>query len=210
MQRDDRDRRVTVRVFLGLAAVVLAFGGTTPARTAEIDEIVGVMALEPGMAVADVGAGNGDWAVQLARHVGGEGRVWATEVDGDEIERIEARVRDAALGNITVVRGDQESSGLPAGCCDAILLRLVYHHFQKPAHMRADLVRALRPGGRLVIVDIEPQSSWRDLPGVPDRGGHGIPAQELIDELTSDGFAVVSRHAEWNGDADRFCVVFRR
>ena len=210
MQRDDPDTRVRVRGWLGLAATVLVFGCATPARTAEIDEIVEVMALEPGMAVADVGAGDGDWAVQLARHVGGEGHVWATEVDRDEIERIEARVRDGGLDNITVLRGDQTTSGLPAGCCDAILLRLVYHHFENPARMRADLRRALRPGGRLVIVDIEPQSSWRDLPDVPDRGGHGIPAQELIEELTGDGFAVVSRHADWNGDADRFCVVFRR
>jgi ubiquinone/menaquinone biosynthesis C-methylase UbiE len=195
---------------LTLAAAALAWGVAGPARTAEIDRIVEMMGLESGMTVADVGAGDGGWAVQLARRVGVRGHVWATEVDGHEIERIEERVHDSALDNITVVRGDQTSSGLPVGCCDAILLRLVYHHFQKPVRMRADLRRALRPGGRLVIIDIEPQSSWRDLPDVPDRGGHGIPEQELIDELTGDGFTVVGRQDDWNGDADRFCVVFRR
>jgi ubiquinone/menaquinone biosynthesis C-methylase UbiE len=195
---------------LTLAAAALGWGVAGSAWTAEIDRIVEVLGLEPGMRVADVGAGDGDWAVQLARQVGAQGHVWATEVDGHEIDRIEERIRDSALGNITVVRGDQTSSGLPVDCCDAILLRLVYHHFQEPARMRTDLRRALRSGGRLVIIDIEPQSSWRDLPDVPDRGGHGIPEQELIDELTGDGFTLVDRRDDWNGDADRFCVVFRR
>jgi len=191
----------------GLLVAGCSSGGVS---AAELDLIIEALQLEPGLVVADVGAGDGEWAVQLAQYVGQEGHVWATEVDGGEFEDIESRVLDASLDNVTVVLGDQSTSGLPPDCCDAILMRLVYHHFTRPEKMRANLRQALKPNGLLAIVDIAPQSSWRDLPGVPDRGGHGIPPADLIREMTTDGFAVVSRQDNWNGDEDRFCVVFRR
>jgi ubiquinone/menaquinone biosynthesis C-methylase UbiE len=198
------------RASILLGGIFFAGCGVGHVSAAELDLIVEALRLEPGSVVADVGAGNGEWAVQLARHVGQEGHVWATEVEADEVEDIESRVLGASLNNVSVVLGDQSSSGLPPDCCDAILLRLVYHHFTRPVEMRASLRQALRPGGLLAIVDISPQSSWRELPDVPDRGGHGIPVTDLIREMTTDGFEVVSRQDEWNGDADRYCVVFRR
>jgi hypothetical protein len=87
---------------------------------------------------------------------------------------------------------------------------LVYHHLTDPAPMRASLIRSLRPDGVLVVVEIEPQKLWPVLPGVPDRGGHGILPSDLIEELASDGFEVVEQHDDWPGEADRYCVVFRR
>ena len=104
----------------------------------------------------------------------------------------------------------REMTGLPDACCDVILLRLVYHHFVRPEEMRASLRNALRPGGLIAVIDVAPQTTWRDLPEVPDRGGHGIPPEDLIDEMTSDGFEVVDRRENWNGEEDRFCVIFRR
>jgi hypothetical protein len=76
--------------------------------------------------------------------------------------------------------------------------------------MRASLRRALRPGARLAVIDLRPRPSWRDLPGVPDRGGHGIRTEDLVREMTSDGFEVVARYDDWAGNGDRYCVVFRR
>ena len=180
------------------------------AVAAEADRIAAAMGLEPGMIVADVGAGDGEWSVELADRVGPDGHVWATEVDPDLIEEISQRLDDAGHRNYTTVEGDQSSIGLPEGCCDAILLRMVYHHFEEPARMRADLSRALRPGGTLVVIDITPQTDWRELPDVPDRGGHGIPIDDLVAEMAQSGFEEVARFPEWRGDdEDRFCVVFR-
>lgn len=203
-----RGRRLAA-VFVILA--FLASGcGSGRISAAEIESIVEAMELKTGSVVADVGAGEGDWAVQLARRVGTEGHVWATEVDQDEIDSIEGKVVDASLENITVVLGSQTSSGLPASCCDAILLRMVYHHFVEPEAMRSSLFEALRPDGLIAVIDIVPQTSWRDLPEVPDRGGHGIEAADLIREMSSAGFELVSREDRWNGDEDRYCIVFRR
>jgi|GEM_PF-790800 len=180
------------------------------ADAAEAERIAELLELRPGMRVADVGAGDGEWTVDLARRVGGAGHVWATEVKEEHLAEIRERVEEAGLHNVTVARGDQTTNGLPDACCDAILLRLVYHHFTDPARMRRELVRALRPGGIVAVIDIEPQEHWRKLEGVPERGGHGIPAEELIAEMAQDGFRVLRRQTGWNGDEDRYGVVFGR
>jgi hypothetical protein len=86
---------------------------------------------------------------------------------------------------------------------------MVYQHFTRPADMRASLRRALRPGARLAVVDTEPQAGRPKLSGVPDRGGHGISEKDLTREMTTDGFEVVARYPSWNGNEDRYCVVFR-
>ena len=193
-------------------ALVLLLSGQTvaPALVPESDRLFAALGLKPGLRVADVGAGDGEWAERLAREVGDAGHVFATEVDANDLEKINKRLRDAGLVNVTTILGTQQDTGLPVACCDAVLLRLVYHHFAEPARMRASLRAALRPEALLVIIDTEPQGSWRPLEGVPDRGGHGIREEELVREMTGDGFYVVARHPDWNGDDDRYCVVFRR
>jgi ubiquinone/menaquinone biosynthesis C-methylase UbiE len=171
---------------------------------------VKALGLRPGHSVADVGAGDGEFTVPLGRAVGPGGRVFATEVEDDKLEKVRSAVGGADLANVTVLRGAQTTTGLPDGCCDAILLRLVYHHFTDPAAMRRSLWSALKPGGRLLVVETTPQKAWRVLPGVPERGGHGIPAQELLADMERDGFAVVDRYYEWPAEGDSYGVVFRR
>jgi tRNA A58 N-methylase Trm61 len=183
---------------------------TTRATATEADRIAEVISLRPGMVVADVGAGDGEWSEELARRVGEEGHVYATEVEEEKTEEIRERAETAGLDNLTVVLGNQNESGLPEKCCDAILLRMVYHHFEQPEAMRSSLRRSLRPRGILAVIDINPQKSWRELPEVPDRGGHGIEPAELIREMTDEGFRVAARYEDWNGDEDRYCVVFDR
>ena len=165
-----------------------------------------LLRIEPGDTVADVGAGDGDWTEDLADFVGESGTVWATEVDEDLVDDLKALAED--FPQIRPILGDQDTTGLPEDCCDAILVRLVYHHFTDPAPMRADLRRAMKPGARLLIVDITPQLGWRELDGVPDRGGHGIPAEELIEEMEADGFRMLERLDAWGDEEDEFAVVF--
>jgi ubiquinone/menaquinone biosynthesis C-methylase UbiE len=206
------------RIFPCILSVLtlLALGagcGSLQAESDDADEsqrIAEVLQLAPGMTVADVGAGDGEWAVDLARRVGDEGTVWATEVDPEEIEKIRQRIDDEEVSNVRIVEGDQETLGLPEACCDAILLRMVYHHFEDPSALRPQLYHALRPGGRIVVIDIRPQEHWRDLPNVPERGGHGIPPGDLIEEMTAAGFRFLERHDSWDGDEDRYCAIFER
>ncbi len=176
----------------------------------EQGRIAALLGLRPGTVVADVGAGEGSWTAGLAEAVGPGGRVYATEVGEDLVARLRERMQALGLESVTIVHGGQESSGLPEACCDALLLRLVYHHFTAPAAMRSDLARALRPGGRLLIVETIPQTAWRQLDGVPERGGHGIEPDDLVAEMSAGGFAAIEHVLEWNGDQERFAILFRR
>jgi len=204
------DRRAGALPALLLLLVLGVMAGQTLAAASETERVFAALDLKAGMRVADVGAGDGEWAERLAREVKKGGHVFATEVDASDLEKIAKRAREAGLDNVTTILGTQTDTGLPAGCCDAILLRMVYHHFAEPALMRQGLRAALRPGAPLVIIDTEPQGSWERLQGVPDRGGHGIRQEDLVREMTGDGFEVVARYPDWNGDGDRYCVVFRR
>jgi len=193
------------------AATAASLGAiAAPSQASEAERILEALALRPGQVVADVGAGHGEWTEHLARRVGAAGHVWATEVEAPRLESIATRLRDAGLDNVTAVLGDQRDTGLPESCCDAILLRLVYHHFTDPAPMRASLRRALRPGGRLVVVDTGPRAGWPKLAGVPKRGGHGIREDDLIADLVGDGFVLLERHDRWESDEAQYCAVFTR
>jgi ubiquinone/menaquinone biosynthesis C-methylase UbiE len=199
-----------VRQLLVLLSLVLAVPCAVPGVPEEKDGIVASLALTSGMTVADVGAGDGRYSVMLARSVGPGGRVYATEVDRGDIDTITARAKDEGLANLTTVVGGQEDTGLPPGCCDAILLRMVYHHFTDTAAMRRSMWSALKAGGRIAVIDVPPQKGWRRLDGVPERGGHGIEMRELIAEMKRSGFEVVARDEDWPAEDDAYLVVFRR
>lgn len=205
-----RPRRGRLAGALALAALVAPAGAAAADRAAEAERLHALLRVAPGAAVADVGAGKGEWTSGLAEAVGATGRVWATEVDPELIATIRERVEKEKLPQVEVVLGDERSTGLPAGCCDAILLRLVYHHLAEPEPILADLARALRPGGRLVLVETVPQTDWKKVEGVPERGGHGIAPERLLEELAAGGFESTEVIGDWNGDPERYAAVFRR
>jgi predicted methyltransferase len=192
-----------------VALVLLAADQAWPAAS-EDHLLIELLELTPGEVVADVGAGDGRWTEILSRAVGTNGRVFATEVEPDLVAELKVMVEAQGLGNVTVLLGTQEDTGLATDCCHAILLRMVYHHFQSPDRMSSSLYRSLRPGGLLAVIDISPQRHWRQLEEVPDRGGHGIEPEALIRELTPIGFELVSVTESWSGDDDRFLALFRR
>jgi ubiquinone/menaquinone biosynthesis C-methylase UbiE len=174
------------------------------------------LALKPGMSVADVGAGGGELTVALAADVGSSGRVFSTDIDTEALEQIRARVEAAAIRNVTVVQAHARDTGLPADCCDAVVLRRVYHHLSDPLATNGDLLRALHPGGVLVIIDFPPTLSWLwpwPPSGVPqNRGGHGVARQLVIEEATASGFELVHIIEDWpgRGPLATYCVVFRK
>jgi SAM-dependent methyltransferase len=99
-------------------------------------------------------------------------------------------------------------------CCDAIVLRRVYHHLSDPAAMNVELLRAVRPGGVLAVIDFPPTLSWLwpwPPNGVPsNRNGHGVAASLVVDEVTASGFELVKVIDDWpgRGPLESYCVVF--
>ncbi len=193
-----------------LAALALAVFAGAAEQGTEAGRIVDTLKLAAGMVAADVGAGEGKFTAVLARGVGPAGRVYATEVEQDKLDEVKTRMTADGIDNVATVLGDQLQTGLPAGCCDRILLRLVYHHFADPKAMRRSLWTALRPGGQIAVIDVPPKKGWPRVSGAPDRGGHGIEAADLLAEMRGDGFELVAQHADWPAEDDSYCIVFRR
>jgi predicted methyltransferase len=204
--------RGLVRLARQPALALLAAGAFAAAadRGGEEERIVEALRLGPGMTAADVGAGEGKFTGVLARGVGPAGRVIATEVEQAKLDELEARMAADGHENVSTVLGDQRQTGLPAGCCDRILLRLVYHHFADPAAMQRSLWESLRPGGEIAVIDVPPKKGWPRVAGAPDRGGHGIEAKDLLADMRGAGFELVAHHESWPAEPDSYCMVFRR
>ena len=207
---NERSRRSVLILSLSLAAATFAGTALTQERQASQEEtakVLEILDVGPGGVIADIGAGYGGWTVEVARKVGPTGQIFATEVDSKRLKDIRERVTEAGLTNVTVVWGSQKDTGLPPGCCDAILLRRVYHHFTYPDAMRESIARALGQDGLLAIVDFDPRG-WRRPDGIPEnRTGHGITKEMLIDEMRLAGFELVQEADSWPGRD--YCIVFR-
>lgn len=119
-------RRVAMVAAVALGACsAAAISSRARADANESQRVAEALGLREGVSVADVGGGRGKWAEDLARRVGPTGHVYATEVEQGKVDDIAKRARRAGLENVTAILGNQDDTGLPAGCCDAILLRLV-------------------------------------------------------------------------------------
>jgi ubiquinone/menaquinone biosynthesis C-methylase UbiE len=194
-------------VVLACAAVTV-FGVRTRGNAAdEIKRLAALMEWKPGTVAADIGAGDGRFTFAAVEHVGATGKVYATEIDAKKLEELRAEVARRKLQNVAVVESKEADTNLPTACCDAVFLRRVYHHLTRPAEFDANLVRSLKPGGRLAIIDFPPRSGLDPVEGVPaNRGGHGIPQKIVIEELTAAGLQVEKVVDDWPNDD--YCVLF--
>jgi ubiquinone/menaquinone biosynthesis C-methylase UbiE len=157
--------------------------------------------------VADVGAGDGACSFLAAQKVGPSGRVYATEIDPEKLKNLKAEVAKRKLENVIIVEGTADDTKLPSSCCDTIFLRHVYHHLTQPQEFDRNLVRSLRPGAFLVIIDFPPSPNLAPVEGVPkNRGGHGIPEKVMVEELTTAGLQVEKVIDDWS--AQDYCVIF--
>jgi ubiquinone/menaquinone biosynthesis C-methylase UbiE len=164
-----------------------------------------------GATVAEIGSGKGALTVAVAQALP-DSRVYSTELDPERLTSTREAVQRASLRNVDVREAALEGTNLPEGCCDAIFMRTVYHHFTSPRVMIAALHRTLKPNGRLGIIEFEPRGIWQwfAVPhDVPDRGGHGVPIDMLRQELTNEGrFRHVRTIAGWAGPL--YLMVFQR
>jgi len=177
-------------------AAVLPRANADPAD--EIKRLAALMEWKPGTIVADIGAGDGNHAFAAAQIVGPSGKVFATEIDQDKLANLRSEVTKRHLTNIIVLESKDADTNLPPECCDAIFLRRVYHHLTKPAEFDAALIHSLKPGGRLAIIEFPPRSGLEPVEGVPaNRGGHGIPQEIAVQELTAAGFRIARTVNDW-------------
>jgi ubiquinone/menaquinone biosynthesis C-methylase UbiE len=160
-----------------------------PERVAEEDpdKAIAALAITPGSTVADVGAGSGYMTVKLADAVGPTGRVYATDIQPEMIDKVTARVRAARLQNVTPVLSTADDPRLPAGVLDLILMVDVYHELAEPQRVLQQLKRVLKPTGRLVLLEYR-----KEDPSIPIRDEHKMTVADAKAEVEAEGYRLAS------------------
>jgi ubiquinone/menaquinone biosynthesis C-methylase UbiE len=169
-------------------------------------ELVAHMNLKPGMVVADVGTGAGYMLPFLSKAVGAAGKVLAQDIQDDFLAQAKKKAEQDQLGNILYVKGTATDPMLPEGGVDVALTLDAYHHYDYPEKMLAGLRKALKPGGRLVIVDYYKRPAAMS-------GGRAmqhirLDSADVIKEVTANGFTLVSEREHIKDS--QFMAIFTR
>jgi precorrin-6B methylase 2 len=142
------------------------------------DLLHAALALQPGMVVADVGAGTGYHAVRMAADVRAKGTVYAVDVQPEMIALLKQRMAREGVRNIVSVLGSPTDTRLPEGVLDLALFVDVYHELDAPFELMASVVRALKPGGRVVLVEYRAED-----PDVPIKALHKMSEAQVRREM---------------------------
>lgn len=169
------------------------------------DKIVAAAGIDPGMSVADIGAGTGLFTLPFSEAVGAGGKVYAVEIARNFLEHIRARAARAKAANVTTILCTERSVELPEASVDLAFICDVYHHFEYPKSTLATLHRAIKPGGGLVLIDfkrIAGESSDFVM-------GHVRAGQEVFEaEIAAAGFEKTGEVADLL--TENYFVRFRR
>lgn len=119
-------------------------------------EVIALCGLKPGMAVADVGAGTGLYAFPFAEKVAPGGTVYAVDISPAFLKYLGDQAKERKLdGVLKPIKGGQDTTNLPEGKLDLVFICDTYHHFEKPKAMLDSIFKALKPGGKVVVIDFD-------------------------------------------------------
>lgn len=185
-QDPDADRPSTAREFPRAHRPVSAASSvsysTEEARDnrREAETVMDKAQIAPGMTVADIGAGEGYYTVRLSARVGPEGRVLAQDINEEALRRLGVRVENERLDNVSIALGAEDDPRLPEASFDRIFMVHMYHEITEPYAFLWRLRPALRPGGQVIVVDVDRPTDQ-----------HGIPPRLLFCEFAQVGYRLV-------------------
>ena len=163
----------------------------------QINRVMDILGISPGKGVADIGAGSGWFTVRAARRVGPSGTVYAVDINPESIRYIGHRIRDESLSNVRTILNKPDDPMLPKGTVDAVLLLKTYHEVADPIALLEHLRPALKPGGRLGIID-------RNGNGTD----HGISDKTVIKEAAQAGYQLLKTYDFVKADGMDYFLVF--
>ncbi|MBI1368293.1 MAG: methyltransferase domain-containing protein [Planctomycetes bacterium] len=153
------------------------------AQEENTDLMLRMLKLQPGQTVCDLGCGNGYHTLRMAAAVGPTGRVFGEDIQPEMLTMLNDRADAAKIANVTPILGTLMDPRLPDGSCDMILLVDVYHEISYPQQMLAAIRKALKPTGRVVLVEFRAED-----PKVPIKPLHKMSKAQVDKELTANGF----------------------
>lgn len=170
------------------------------------ERVLDICSLKPGMAVADIGAGTGFYSRLFAETVGESGRVYSVDIAPGFLTHIRNRADKEGLTWLTTVQGSDRQTNLPPESVDLIFICDTYHHFEFPADTMTSALKALRPGGILVLIDFE------RIPGTSREFilGHVRAGKEVFRaEVESAGFQFLGEN-EVPGFVENYLLRFQK
>jgi ubiquinone/menaquinone biosynthesis C-methylase UbiE len=172
------------------------------AREEDPDRALRVIRVQSGWVVADIGAGSGYWTERLSRAVGSTGRVYANDIQQGMLDILRRRIDRAKIGNVELVLGTQSDPRLPRDALDLAIMVDVYHEFSEPQAMLRRIREALKPDGRMVLLEYRGED-----PSVPIRPEHKMTVAQAKLEVEAEGFTL----ATVNGDLPwQHILIFQR
>ena len=159
------------------------------------------LAVQPGTAIADIGAGSGYHSTLLSKMVG-NGKVYAVDVEPEMIAYLKNRIKLEGYKNIIPVLSTEQKVSLPANSIDIMLLVDVYHEFSFPYEMTLSMLEALKPSGKLVLVEFRAED-----PNVPIKTIHKMSERQAVKEFKASGFLFEKNigNLPW-----QHCLIFRK
>lgn len=166
-----------------VAKIVSTAWGDEAARDklGEATDVMRIAGIKAGMAVADIGTGGGYYVLRVAPVVGPQGRVFAQDISATALDRLRQRTQAARLTNVRFVQGSQANARLPEAAVDVALMIHMYHEIEQPYLLLDRLRRSLKPGGRVVVVDLDRPAQ-----------DHGMPKALLACEVKAVGYELVT------------------
>lgn len=172
------------KVYMGreIAKVMSYHGAAWLERPERVEEekperVLAELDLKPGMTVADVGAGSGYYSSRMAERIGPNGTVYAVDIQPEMIDILRMQMKQRSVNNVKPILGTETDPRLPAGTLDLALMVDVYHELEYPYEMLAAVVKALKPGGRVVFVEFR-----ADDPRVPIKALHTMTEAQVRKE----------------------------
>lgn len=148
------------------------------------DEVMDALGVQPDQRIADLGSGSGYFTFRLAARVGAQGRVYAIDIDREALNKVRARKEREKLAQVETILGEPSDPRLPADL-DTVVIVDTYHELRDYDRTMQAVFRALKPGGRLAIIDGEgpagrPRTEYHRL--------HTIPEALVREEIARHGF----------------------
>ena len=150
--------------------------------------MISKLGVKPGMTVADIGCGNGYHTLMLAKLVGESGRVLGNDIQKEMLDLLAQRAKQASVTNVTPILGTLIDARLPEASCDLVLLCDAYHEFSHPAHMLASIRKAMKPTGRIALVEFRAEDDR-----VPIKADHKMSKAQILKEYHANGFKLVEQ-----------------
>lgn len=152
------------------------------------EQVLRTLELHPGEGVADIGTGGGYFTFLLARAVGPGGKVYAVDIDAEMVDYVRQRAQREGMSSVETILAEPADPKLPAESVDLIFVCNTYHHLENRADYFRRVARALRPAGRLAVIEFK-DSGW-----LARWFGHGTSAETIRAELESAGYRLAQKH----------------